>query len=504
MKMLEKFNKLGKTKSKDSPKNKQPLKIIIFAVAFACIGLATILSTRAATGLCSTAGVIGSSSFSVTIPETAQYRVWVRMQVPDTTNTNNVNGLRLEIAGSSNQCFIVTTTNASAVNQWLWVNADAQAASTPHITSQLASGNYTAKLLGLKAGVKVDKVLLLRSDNTCTPSNDFTNGLPGENCTTLAPTVTLTANPTSVVSGSSSALSWTTTDATACTASGGWANARPTSGTNVSTGPLTSTQTFTLTCSGIGGSGVADSATVTVTPAPAPTVTLTANPTSVVSGSSSILSWASTNATNCVGSGAWSDNNLGTSGNRSTGNLTSTQTYSITCNGAGGSVNASRTVTVTAAPVNDTTPPAVVMSITGLSVTPGQTTITVNNLKDINWQPLASDSSGISTLTYAVNGQAVTLSSGAYKVGFANGKTSNGDYVLQVVATDTKGNVTTSSLTVRLRHPDFDRSGRVDFGDMTFLLNKWGTASTVYDIGGSAVVDLYDFTFVLNHWNSTL
>ena len=46
-----------------------------------------------------------------------------------------------------------------------------------------------------------------------------------------APTVTLSASPTTVASGASSTLTWCSTNATSCTASGGWTGAKATSGT---------------------------------------------------------------------------------------------------------------------------------------------------------------------------------------------------------------------------------------------------------------------------------
>lgn len=61
-----------------------------FVLAFAGIGGLIVLRSRAAPGVCSTTNVIGSATYSVAAPETAQYRLWVRMQVPDTTNTNNL------------------------------------------------------------------------------------------------------------------------------------------------------------------------------------------------------------------------------------------------------------------------------------------------------------------------------------------------------------------------------------------------------------------------------
>ena len=85
---------------------------------------------------------------------------------------------------------------------------------------------------------------------------------------TIAPMVTLSASPIGVASGAASNLTWSSTNATSCTASGAWSGSRATAG-STSTGPLTAaSNTFTLTCSGTGGSANA-SAIVTVTGAAA-------------------------------------------------------------------------------------------------------------------------------------------------------------------------------------------------------------------------------------------
>jgi hypothetical protein len=118
-----------------------------------------------------------------------------------------------------------------------------------------------------------------------------------------APTVTLTAAPTTVQSGAKSTLTWTSTNATSCTASQGWTGSVATSGSE-STAALTASTSYTLTCTGSGGMAAA-SATVTVT-APAPTVTLTANATTLASGAALKLTWSSTNATSCTASAGWS------------------------------------------------------------------------------------------------------------------------------------------------------------------------------------------------------
>ncbi len=82
--------------------------------------------------------------------------------------------------------------------------------------------------------------------------------------TSPLPTVSLSASPLSITSGQSSTLTWSSTNATSCTASGGWTGAKSTSGTQ-SVSPTINT-TYTLTCTGSGGSA-SQSVTVTVTAA---------------------------------------------------------------------------------------------------------------------------------------------------------------------------------------------------------------------------------------------
>jgi hypothetical protein len=77
-----------------------------------------------------------------------------------------------------------------------------------------------------------------------------------------APEVTLSANPTSVSSGDSTTLSWSSTNADGCTASGDWSGSLGTSG-SMARNNLQVDQTYTLTCSGPGGSA-SDNVSVTV------------------------------------------------------------------------------------------------------------------------------------------------------------------------------------------------------------------------------------------------
>jgi hypothetical protein len=82
------------------------------------------------------------------------------------------------------------------------------------------------------------------------------------------PTLTLAAGPNPITAGSSSTLTWSSANATSCTAGGAWSGTKAVSGSQ-SSGTLTSTGTFTLACMGPGGSANR-SVTITVTDPPRP------------------------------------------------------------------------------------------------------------------------------------------------------------------------------------------------------------------------------------------
>ncbi len=87
----------------------------------------------------------------------------------------------------------------------------------------------------------------------------------GYNSEIASPTVTLTATPTSIAAGQNATLTWNSTNATSCTASGAWSGTKGVSGSTTSTA-LTANSSFSLACTGAGGTASA-SAAVTVAPA---------------------------------------------------------------------------------------------------------------------------------------------------------------------------------------------------------------------------------------------
>ena len=153
--------------------------------------------------------------------------------------------------------------------------------------------------------------------------------------------VQLSADPSTIVKGQNSTLSWTSQNAVSCGAP--WTTATSTSGSQIVTPD--STTSYTISCTGQSGTA-SSTATVTVTANGGgnnnPTVSISANPGTINSGATSTLTWASTNTNSC--SAIW------TSATSTSGSFnvspTSTIDYGITCTGTGGSASATTTVTV--------------------------------------------------------------------------------------------------------------------------------------------------------------
>ena len=76
------------------------------------------------------------------------------------------------------------------------------------------------------------------------------------------PSVSITVSPSTITLGQSATLAWSTTNATQCTASNGWAGNQPTSGSIVVTPASAGAVSYVLSCT---NSGVSASATATLT-----------------------------------------------------------------------------------------------------------------------------------------------------------------------------------------------------------------------------------------------
>jgi phospholipase C len=161
-----------------------------------------------------------------------------------------------------------------------------------------------------------------------------------------APSIQLTADHTSITSGQTATLSWSSTNATSITLDNGIGTVTVPSGSKAVS--PTSTTTYTATAAGPGGSTTA-SVIITVTAPATPTIgSFTASPTTINKGGVTTLNWTTANATSVTLSPALpaEDNQaLPLSGN-TTDTPSSTTTYTLTATGPGGTATASVTVTV--------------------------------------------------------------------------------------------------------------------------------------------------------------
>jgi Subtilase family len=236
--------------------------------------------------------------------------------------------------------------------------------SSIYATSCTASGGWTGTQ-ATSGSVPLTPSALGPTTYTLTCTNAF--GASAESSAVLtvtsgapvpaAPTLTLTSY--SVEVGKSATLSWSSVNATSCTASGSWSGQLMATGSAVVTPAVVGPETFTLACSNAGGSSTPSSVTLTGTPelaAPA-APTLTLSQTSAPASTSVTITWSSVNATGCTASGNTATTTLGSwsgpltpSGSYTqTPTATGTYTYTLVCQNAAGTSPAT-TVTLTVTP----------------------------------------------------------------------------------------------------------------------------------------------------------
>jgi phospholipase C len=162
-----------------------------------------------------------------------------------------------------------------------------------------------------------------------------------------APTVSISANPSSVAAGGSSTLNVTATNSSTVVLSGSDGSSYTLSATGgTKTVTPSATTTYTANASGSGGSASAKTIVTVATPN-APTVSVKANPTSITAGQSSTLTVAAANATGLTLTGSdGSSYTVSSTGGTVTVTPSATTTYTADATGAGGSASASATVTV--------------------------------------------------------------------------------------------------------------------------------------------------------------
>ncbi len=146
-----------------------------------------------------------------------------------------------------------------------------------------------------------------------------------------------TPGAASVPVGGSTTLNWSEGTGAACSING-----LP-GPSGVSTGPLSATTSFTLTCTN--SLNTATTATTTVSVVSQPSITAFAvTPSSIPAGGSSSLTWSESTGAACAVGGLPGPSGV------STGPVSATTTYTLTCTSVGGTSSATTTLTVVAAP----------------------------------------------------------------------------------------------------------------------------------------------------------
>ena len=173
------------------------------------------------------------------------------------------------------------------------------------------AGDWAAKNIDLPSGdTQVDIPDSGDYTFTLTCSGDVGDPAVSEDSVTVSPAAVITsfsASSNSIAEGETTTLSWTTENASSCTASGG---AGGWSGQNIGlpggSTPITIASvgeyTFTLTCDGVAGTPAVANEVVTVSAA-AVISSFTATPGSLVVDDMTTLSWVTENATSCTPSG---------------------------------------------------------------------------------------------------------------------------------------------------------------------------------------------------------
>jgi len=104
-----------------------------------------------------------------------------------------------------------------------------------------------------------------------TPAGQSATSSVTLNVTAAVPSApTLSVSPKSITLGQSATLTWSSANATACTATGSWSGNESLSGTKTVTPTVTGASTYLLSCSNASGASPAASATLSVAAATPP------------------------------------------------------------------------------------------------------------------------------------------------------------------------------------------------------------------------------------------
>lgn len=420
----------------------------------------------------------GQISGTFTITTSGTYRMWSRLKPSSTTTSNNSYSLEID----STTCYGNIGDATIPTNTWTWVDYKDGNTSSKTIAT-LSAGTHSFKAIGREPGVQLDKILFVL-DPLCTPVND------GQNCTASSAVASFEgesmAAPSSNVgavtsdtgaSGASSFLVWgdgyisrtlPTRAAKGITirARAEQCNGAPTMSVKIDGQVLFSTSVQSTTYTDYSYA-----------------VTLTAQ--------SHVYEIGMTNDYFVV---QGCDRNI----------YIDTVSFPLTAPTNAPAPTPTPTTPTTTPPTTtpttprDVTPPVVTQSFPNVSTT-GLTTGVVTDVRFIEFSPTATDNVSVRSLNNTVNGTPITLTNNTYTT-----PSVNQNYIFLSTAIDSSGLESAVTKTLKLRHPDIDRSGKVDTLDILRVLRKFNSTASIdlgFDFNGDDRVTTYDILYILRSYS---
>jgi hypothetical protein len=387
-------------------------------------------------------------------------------QKPDFVGPDGVNdtflGFTLASAGYTGSNGLLNTTISECQNDPSYPNFFGTSAATPHaagIATLMRQANASATPTQIYSSLRNSALPM----SGTTPNFNSGYGFIQADSALVVPTLSLAA--ASIALGKSTALSWSTIDATSCTASAtpttpAWSGAKATSGSLLLTPAAAGTATYTLSCSNAFGTSAADLVSLLVTSGSAPAApALSLTPTSIAVNGSTTISWSSVGATSCTASGSWSGTLAASGSEKITPKVVGTETFTLTCSNLGGpSAATSVSLSVTPALV---APAAPTLTLAAPSV-PASTTTT------ITW-------SSVNATACAASGNANTVALGSWEGSlapsgsFTQTPITTGSYTFTLTCSNAAGSspASTATLTVTAAADTSGGNGALD--ELTLL-----------------------------------
>jgi hypothetical protein len=151
------------------------LLIVVGSVILLTVGKES--SINYSTKYCRPTGIqSGSDSFSLYAPTSANYLVWLHLEVPMQINFNDLPGVYnpLLVAVDNQQCYMVGNNQTLALNTWAWTD-QLNANPLRRFRVQLSKGIHTFAVTGVYSSI--DRLELVIGN--CIPAGD------GSNCASL-------------------------------------------------------------------------------------------------------------------------------------------------------------------------------------------------------------------------------------------------------------------------------------------------------------------------------